>query len=90
MPEQSNIRGIAFVYVFKTRNKGRWIERGWIREIDPPYRWGQGVRIRLSRSRWLELGLCRRRSFDNPYEAVREDLGGRDLAVPPKTIGDWN
>lgn len=86
----SQIHGVGFFYWAITRNPARHvIERGFIREVDPPYRWGKGIRVQLGKRHALELGVCRRRKFEHEYDAVREAVGGRDIYVPPPDIGDW-
>lgn len=51
----------------------------WMREVEPPYRYGRAVRIKIRRSA-LQLGICRRTDHN--------DLR-RDLDIPPGEIREW-
>lgn len=87
--EPSQIRGAGPFYWSVTNNPARhWVERGFVREIDPPYRWGKGLRIKLGQ-RTFDFGLCRARKFEHPYEAIEAAVEGRDTGAKPPDIGDW-
>lgn len=92
--DMKNVRGVGPVYFVMHRQRPvRRIMRAEMREIDPPYRWGHGVEIRLF-GRTLQVGVCRRQRFDSPYAAVREAVGGHDISPDDTTeatsIGDWS
>lgn len=88
--EPSQIRGAGPVYWAITTNPARrWVELGFVREIDPPYRWGKGLRVKLGSERTLDFGLCRRRKYEHPYEAIQAAVDGRDVDTRPPEIGDW-
>jgi hypothetical protein len=89
-----NVRGIGPLYIVVHRQRPRRrIMLAGMREIDPPYRWGRGIEIRLF-GRTIGVGVCRRRKFDSDYVATREALNGRDISRDDRhlasRIGDWD
>lgn len=91
--DMKQVHGIGLFYFVVHRNKPQhFIMRAGMREIDPPYRWGRGIEIRLL-GRTLGVGLCRRKKFVHEYDAIREAMDGRDISentthMAPE-IGDW-
>ncbi len=86
----TQVHGLGPVYVLRHRKRPvRPLTFASMREIDPPYRWGRGIEVRLF-GRTYGVGVCRRRVFENDYIAIREALAGKDMTVEPEKIGDWH
>lgn len=58
--------------------------RSWFKEVDPPYRKGQGIRIRFGQSA-LHLGLCWRSGAKSELQVVGYELPD----VSSDVIGRW-
>lgn len=91
--DMKQIHGIGPIYYFVTnRGSSKRVQRGFVREIDPPYRRGQGVQLQAF-GRVFGLGLCRKGKFDNDYEATKSALEAKDLSEDQYDkaieIGDW-
>ena len=57
---------------------GGTVSLPWMREMEPPYRYGRAVRIKY-RTRAIQVGICRknnnndlRRDLDTPIDDIRE------------------
>jgi hypothetical protein len=88
--DMKQIHGLGPVYFFATdKGESRLIQRGFVREIDPPYRRGRGVQWRFF-GRVVGLGLCRRKKFANDYEATKAALEAHDVDADAPKIGDWD
>jgi len=86
--DMKDTHGLGPVYFFYVHGDSRLLQRGFIREIDPPYRRGKGLQGRLFGKVW-GVGLCRRMRYDNEYVAIREALEAKDIDEAPIEIGDW-
>ena len=63
------------------------IGRGFMHEIDPPWRHGKGLQIRVSR--WcIQVGLCRAHDYDEE-SGILAAVNGRFLDIEPIDIGKW-
>jgi hypothetical protein len=63
---------------------GPLLSRSWVVEIEPPFRAGKGIRLRLG-SRAFHLGVCR----PTPAETPMGLLGGGVVDTTPEDIGKW-
>jgi hypothetical protein len=63
---------------------GPFLSRSWVVEIEPPFRSGNGFRVRLG-SRAFHLGVCR----PNPEAGPMGLLGGTVVDTTPEDIGKW-
>ncbi len=89
--EMEDLRGFFVFYVFQRKRRPvdtKWVQRGFVREIDHPYRRGRGLQIRAGTSIW-GIGLCRKRSFADDDEATEKALEARVLSDDIYEIGDW-
>jgi len=63
---------------------GPVVSRSWVVEVEPPYRTGNGFRLRLGRRAW-HLGIC----HPNPDAGPLGFVGGGGVEVTPEQIGKW-
>ena len=63
---------------------GPLLARSWVVEVEPPFRTGNGFRIRLG-SRAFHLGVCRPAPDSGPLGL----LGGAGVGTTPEDIGKW-
>lgn len=64
-----------------------FICRGFMHEVDPPWRKGKGIQVRVG-SRTFQVGLCRKHNHDE-VDGVLAAMDGRFLDLEPKEIGNW-
>lgn len=87
--DMKQVHGLGPVYFFRAQCDSRRLQRGFIREIDPPYRRGKGLQVRVF-GNVFGIGLCRRVRYANEYEAVRDALEASDIVESAENIGDWH
>lgn len=63
------------------------VSRGFMHEIDPPWRHGKGLQIRVLR--WnIQVGVCKSHDYDEE-SGILAAVQGRFLDVTPIDIGKW-
>jgi hypothetical protein len=63
------------------------ISRGFMHEIDPPWRHGKGLQIKAF-GRTIQVGICRQHNFDET-SGILAAVQGRFLDTEPIDIGKW-
>ena len=61
--------------------EGGTVSLPWMREMEPPYRYGRAVRIRV-KQRAIQIGVCRKNPTGNDLR--------RDLDTPVDDIREWH
>lgn len=82
------VQGIGPIYWIAQLDP-RWfsIGKGFMHEINHPWRKGRGFYIALCKRR-IQIGLCKKHYYDEET-GVLSALEGRYLDVEPKEIGTW-
>ncbi len=71
-------------YRFESDATGPIVSRSWAVETEPPYRAGNGLRLRLG-SRAFHVGTASPTAEDDPRRVV----GKADVEATPEEIGKW-
>ena len=65
-----------------------FVSIGFMRETSAPWRIGKGLQISAF-SRCFQVGLCKKRHYQNPIDGELAVVGGRFMETPPEEIGNW-
>ena len=84
------IRGVGpFYFATETRCTVRkHLSKAWITEMAPPYRKGNGVRLRISHYA-VQFGTCRKTAINEDADELIEHVGWRKMPEKVDDISRW-
>lgn len=68
-------------------NNGPWFGRAFMHEVDPPWRHGKGLQLKVFK-RYIQVGICKKHQYDEAT-GILAAVQGRFLDIEPIDIGKW-